>query len=872
MLATLTAGSAARAQSFVVHRASDDSVAYSGTLTSAKPDRDTTLDVQQADFSALKDPGTYYLEVPGVGRSVAFRIGADVYDGELATVMAGFYGWRAGVKVSLDHHGVHFGHEAGHLTDALLNYAVDGGAGITKDGVGGWYDAGDYGKYLPTAAESVVTMLAAWELFQDKLVALELPFLPEHGGPIPDYLSEVKWELDWMLKMVYSDGTGRVHHKINSPSFPGFVQPAADPTTRYFSTFSTAATAEFVAAMAKAARAFAPYDSVTDNYSQTLLRAAQASYAYLKANPGDVQYDSSVLKAGSYLKKDPDDRMWAAAELYETTGDADVLADFESRINLDAAQPASFVANPDWDTTLDFALLPYTLSKRTDRTPALAKQAASRLDFTAKAIRDYHDESGYGRGFDKYYWGSNGIVARTCLLLQSAYSLNPDSTYLDVCADQIGYLYGRNQYNRSQVTGAGIDPPLHIHHRPSAADEITDPYPGLLAGGGQTATGWQDLQSSYNTNEVAINWNSALVFALAGFIQGSGATPSFGVGPVTAADCGVRLNSAGYLPERTKVATVQKQCDAATASFACTMGPTTMSGDTSGPPSIIDDMEDGDDQILASRGRQGQWFAFDDKTGGTRSEVSIQSVDRSGSQHAACITASGFTSWGGGFGFPLAAADANRQAYDASAYTGLTFWARGSSTAAVRVMLVDKFSNPAAGNCSACDDNFYFSFTPSSEWKQYTFKWKSAAQLGFGDQQPSVCPSALYTLQFQWLNNATVDMCLDDIAFTTAAGSADAGTAGDASSGGGQGNGGDGDNGGGDGNGGKGGAAGSTSRRGAGGQSDSDESEETSTQSGGCKCSIGPGAQARFGTVAALGGLALLLARRRRRSALPGPR
>src|SRR5206468_4038009 len=95
--------------------------------------------------------------------------------------------------------------------------------------------------------------------------------------------------------------------------------------------------------------------------------------------------------------------------------------------------------------------------------------------------------------------------------------LSPDARFADVCADQIAYLYGRNQYNRSQVTGAGIAPPEHPHHRPSGSDSVDAPYPGLLVGCGQTATNWKDQQSDYSSNEVAINWSSALVYALAGF-------------------------------------------------------------------------------------------------------------------------------------------------------------------------------------------------------------------------------------------------------------------------------------------------------------------------------------------------------------------
>jgi endoglucanase len=761
-LALLTLSQTSSAQTFTVHRTADDSIAFTGSLSDSALTDLSGFSVRFADFTALEEPGEYYLAVPEVGKSVSFRIGADVYDGEIATLMLGFYGWRSGIPIDFTHHGVHYQHAAGHLTDALLDY-VDGQVGVSKDGAGGWYDAGDYGKYIPTAAESVNTMLAAWELFSEKLRHVTLSHLPEHG-PLPDYLAEIKWELDWMLKMAYNDGSGRVHHKINSPTFPGFVVPAADdPATRYFSTFSTGATAEFVASMAKAVRAFAPYDDVTLGYSQTLLAAAKLSYAYLQANPATVQYDDKVLAAGSYQKKDTDDRLWAAAEYWETTGEAAALVDLETRIG----QNSSFVPNFDWDTTTNFGLLTYALSKRAERNPDLAAKVVSALKQVADKLVALHGDSGYGRDYNQYYWGSNGVIARTCMLLQSANVLTPDPKYLDVCADQIGFLYGRNQYNRSQVTGAGIAPPLFPHHRPSGSDSIADPYPGLVVGGGQNATGWKDVEDNYQTNEVAINWNAALVFALAGFIQGEGATPSLGIGPKAAVDCGVRLNSIGYVPGRTKVATIQTDCEIPSV-FKCTLGPTTMSGNTAGPLSMIDDMEDGDLSILSRDGRQGSWLAFDDGSG-TRTDLKTQPVDRPGSKNALCISGQDFNTWGGGIRVWLNGID-TRELYDASRYTGITFWARGLPTD-FRINLVDDYSDPAGQKCASCYDHFHFTFTPNADWKQYTFKWSDAAQSGSGDPQPHVCPSAMYAMQFTWSANTAFDICIDDLAFTTSASS-----------------------------------------------------------------------------------------------------
>lgn len=760
LLGVLFSGSVL-AQTFSVKRLSDDEPVLSGELSVETPDFVSQIPVQVADFSELNEPGEYYLDVDGVGRSVSFRIGKDVYDGELANVMLGFYGWRSGVDIDFERYGVTFSHAAGHTQDGLLDY-VDGQKGVHKDGTGGWYDAGDYGKYLPTAAESVVTLLAAWEMFGDRLEYLSLPYLPEHGSALPDYLQEVKWELDWLLKMTYDDGSGRVHHKLNSPSFPGFVLPSDDPTTRYFSEYSTAATAELVAALAKAARVFAPYDDVTDGYSKTLLDAAQLSYGYLQKHPDDAQYDASVLKAGGYQKEDSGDRLWAAAELWETTGDAAVLADYEAQ-----QYPAEILStNFDWDQTRHFGVMTYALSEREGRDPAKLERARLAIHNAAQDILIDHDGSGYGRAYGSYYWGTNGVTARTCMLLHAAQRLEPDQRYLDACSDQIAYLYGRNQYNRSYVTGAGIDPPLHPHHRISGSDDVEEPYPGLLVGGGQTATNWKDQQSDFSSNEVAINWNSALAFALAGFIQGKGAAESLGRAPVHAEACQVRVSSVGYVPEQNKVATIQAQCELG-STFMCDLPQTTLSGNTSGPVSLIDDLEDGDTQISTAQGRSGAWSTFDDGTQGMHSEPELSKGGAQGSKHALCIHGGGYSDWGGAMTLNLNAPMSPRSIYDASAYTGISFWARGSATQ-FRALVVDRYSDPALMLCSGCYDHFQAPFTPTDEWQQYRFSWKELKQQGFGDMQPNICPASLLALNFEWPENADFELCLDDVAFTTA--------------------------------------------------------------------------------------------------------
>jgi len=718
----------------------DDTEVLTATLSDPVQDRSGDL-VRFADFSEISQPGIYYLEVPGTGRSVAFPIADDAYDAPFVTAMLGFYGWRSGIDVSLTHKGTTFSHAAGHLQDGFLDYL--GQPGEWKDGTGGWYDAGDYGKYVVNAAISVGPMLTAWEHFPAALEQIALP-IPETGDAMPDYLDEIKWELEWLLKMPYSETDGRVSHKLTAEYFAEFVQPADDDSIRYFTPYGTAATAGFVAVMAQAARVYGPYDS---ELADRCLAAAETSYAYLRENPENVPADLEGFHTGGYQTTDYDDRIWAAAEMWETTGDPAALADFEERVHarrLDDLIVGSF----DWPEVSTMGMFTYALSTRSGRDAELLDAVLAELVAAADQLISNLSVSGYGRVLPGWVWGSNGSVARSCMVLQVAYRLTADPQYMDVCSDQIGHLYGRNHYGRSQVTGEGVNPPCHPHHRPSGSDEERRPYPGLLVGGGESSTDWNDVQGSYRTNEVAINWNAALVYALAGFVQGTGAD-------ISVAD--------DWMDERYKCYFVRDLFNA----------------DTSGPPSLIDDLEDGDLQIIETEGRQGSWFTFDDETG-EHSGALVESPGRDGTGSALHISGSGFTSWGGGVGLYLNELDDTRSFYDASRYSGITFWAKvgEGSGSDFFVMVPDRNTQPEGGVCSSCYDHFHAPLTLTSEWQQYTLAWGRLQQQGFGDAETSVSPAQLYAIQFQWDEGQAFDLWLDDIAFTTTSREADSGGAG----------------------------------------------------------------------------------------------
>ena len=185
--------------------------------------------------------------------------------------------------------------------------------------------------------------------------------------------------------------------------------------------------------------------------------------------------------------------------------------------------------NFDWADVGNLGLFRYLLSKRDGRNPDLVSRLQASLIKSANDLATVASASSWGRAIT-YWWGANGAVARTAMNLATASALTDDPgqrpKYRDAMVSALDHLLGRNHYDRSQVTMVGSYPPLKPHHRPSAADHLVDPWPGLLVGGQDCPSGggncaskamydWADEQGAANLNEIAINWNGALVYAAA---------------------------------------------------------------------------------------------------------------------------------------------------------------------------------------------------------------------------------------------------------------------------------------------------------------------------------------------------------------------
>jgi endoglucanase len=521
----------APAKTFEVKRISDNKTAFRGELSPVTADPDTGDSVQVADFSTLRESGRYYVDVPGVGRSWTFSIAPDVFSRAYYLAMRAFYGQRCGTAVDLGPEFPGYSHPACHLKGEF--HASSGKEG-ERDNVGGWHDAGDYGRYVVNSGISTGTVLWTWELFGSRLKNIRLN-IPETGSGIPDILSEARWNIEWMLKM--QDEDGGAWPKQTSTHFPGFVMPEEDTLpsevigTGQPPFKSTCATADLAAVAAIAARVYLAFDT---KFAAQTLEGARKAFAWTEKFPNITFKNPPGISTGEYGDDScADERLWAAAELWRATGDKIyndyVVAhypDFKATLDTPAAE--------GWREVAPMGLWTYALAARKGSDAAVIADIRKRTVQTAKRVVDSTAKNGYHVSLrpQDYVWGSNGVAATYGVELLIANALAPDRSFVETAQDNLHYLLGRNAFSLSWVTQLGENPYRHPHHRPSGGDKNAEPWPGLLSGGPNAgrqdavlkklpeglppAKVYADDEGSYASNEIAINWQAALVFLLAG--------------------------------------------------------------------------------------------------------------------------------------------------------------------------------------------------------------------------------------------------------------------------------------------------------------------------------------------------------------------
>jgi endoglucanase len=512
------------AQSFELREESTGKTVFAGRAGPALRDLCSGDHVAPASFTALQRPGRYRL-ITASGQSGTFPIGADAWREPLRLAMRSYYGQRCGCAVDL---GNGYRHPPCHLSGAY--HSTSGRSGMVANH-GGWHDAGDYGRYMVNSAITVGTLLWAWELYPQALRGLDLG-IPESGGKLPDYLAEVQWNLNWMLSM--QDADGGAWHKQTSEQFCGFIMPQDDNKVSYIIGTdrppykSTCATADLAAVAAIASRCYGEYDAA---FARRCLAAAKAAWAWAVAHPDVMFRNPRGIGTGSYEDRDGrDEILWASAELWRTTGEAVYRDAFLSEAK---ALPAEAnVWPPAWPSVAAFGYWAVAMSGRPGSEPIRDRVMARTAQVTELLLARTR-AGGYGQTLapSDYIWGSNGIAANQSLLMMIGDHFHRNAEAREAAAGNLHYLLGRNCFGISWVTQVGYNAVQHPHHRPSAADGIAAPWPGLLSGGPSRRSQagslrppmrmWVDAQQAYWMNENCINWNAPLVFLLAGANAGA---------------------------------------------------------------------------------------------------------------------------------------------------------------------------------------------------------------------------------------------------------------------------------------------------------------------------------------------------------------
>jgi hypothetical protein len=580
-----------------------------GSISSQGADAHSGDNVWWVDFSGFTTAGSYRLYSSSLGaQSYNFEIRNDIYNAPGLAALKTYYYQRCGVAKPAAYAGAEWA-DAGacHLGDANCTAHAGHSNHGTRDLSGGWHDAGDHNKYAWYAVtDSVYFMLRAFEdnpsVYSDGQLNI-----PESGNGVPDILDEMKFELDWLLKMQLPDGSVLDRVRAADGVYTVWAPPSADTTTRYYKDPTNDSAATLAVSCAIGARIFEAQGQAA--YAATLRAAANAAWAWLQ--PRAVSADEAPYK------------VFAAAEVFRTDP-----TQVSARTHVDG-----YVAN--WAThfyNMDHFDIwaAHTYIRTPAATATVVNSMRAGINGAVNAIFSNDDKYLSGMQSWYYYWGSNRPRAKHGLFLLHAVDqgLTGSRTAAQVREKAQGYLHyfhGRNPlsmvylthmaalggehsswmfyhgwfgdsnntYSRTRFLGkpAGIVEPHYPYYAGTDNHGVNDnrsatygPPPGYVPGGVNASyTGssippsgitqrnkayrdwaWQSAGSAPNTWEITENSISSQgpYVALAAYFMAPSAayspTPSFTPSPVVSATptptavptvCAVPLNMAESLTE-----------------------------------------------------------------------------------------------------------------------------------------------------------------------------------------------------------------------------------------------------------------------------------------------------------------------------------
>lgn len=474
---------------------------FTGALCATVEDATVGEPIFTGDFSQLQAAGEYTACVNGK-ESFSFKIEPKIYDDVFYSTLKYFTESRCGQGVC-------------HTGTAEVY-----GTKEKKEVQGGWHDAGDYGRYVVAGTKAIMDLLLAYDAGGKNFSRF-------------DILSEVRFELEWLLQMQCEDGA--VYHKISCYHFCDFIKPEEEKDQIVLAPVSTTATADFAGCLAYASKYFKETDK---KFADSLLKAALKAQNYLFAHEDEFYINPPEITTGGYGDRDVnDERYFALCSLFAATGDENYLSharkirEAKKLEKPDSEHPwrMGWAEGYGWPFVTGYGseILIQNLQMIKDKD--FAEEVRTSFIDQAERVLAVAKKSSMNYCSKFIFWGSNGAVCDQAHVLMVAYDLTGRKEFFTTAKAQIDYILGCNPLNYCYVTGAGSKSPVNPHHRPSGA--FGRVFEGMLAGG--PCAGLHDeyakkhLQNtpalkcyvdavpSYSTNEVAIYWNSAFVYLLA---------------------------------------------------------------------------------------------------------------------------------------------------------------------------------------------------------------------------------------------------------------------------------------------------------------------------------------------------------------------
>ncbi len=554
----------------IVNKETGETV-FSDTLSDAVTDETISGEsVYEINFDTVTEQGTYFIRIPDADLntsaltprdkeeelktdtivSVPFNIGNDVYNEMLSDMSKYYYYQRQGIDLEEKYAG-EFARKNLHPDDVAVKRWSDrdNPNAETFDISQGWYDAGDYGKYVSPAATSVENLLLAYELFPQEFENID-PNIPETDktselySDSPAILSEIKWELDMLLKLEHPDKDGSFYVAANYKDGMIYIEDTLYSTSDYNSGASEKdlrshlATSDMAAMLAHAYIVYKDIPQYAD-FAEQCLATAVRSWKWINDSSNEKHMSiGAANRTYTFTQEELDRSMyWAAGSLYRASKTAGKNADeYENYL-------ISNCENENVNTCFTGSSLGYSHKGRAflgffhylyqnDAPSDKVKTVFSKFEPWRKRIINYDS---FGTDYPEwgYWWGSNMVLAQSSmtLLLGSMVTEGSDNIPDEVLHSNqsaFNYILGVNPISFSYVSGYGENSVKNIYSAIYSKDAKLTPYQcpkGYVTEGANSTNNrhlskyngkcYMDSDAEWTTNENTIYGNAAFILLTA---------------------------------------------------------------------------------------------------------------------------------------------------------------------------------------------------------------------------------------------------------------------------------------------------------------------------------------------------------------------